>query len=48
MISSSSLSHPLMTSLPPNDHEIEHKVLKKLVNLLSIRKSPVIIVDGGK
>jgi pyruvate decarboxylase len=42
------LQTPLVTTLPPNDPEVESKVVRQIIDLLASRTNPVIIVDGGK
>lgn len=41
------LQIPLITTLPPNDTEVESKVVRQIIDLLASRTNPVIIVDGG-
>lgn len=40
------LQTPLVTTLPPNDPEVESKVVRQIIDLLASRTNPVIIVDG--
>lgn len=47
-ISGGGLARPLTTALPPNDAEKESAVTAEIIHLLGSRKSPVIVVDGGK
>ncbi|KAK9235102.1 thiamine diphosphate-binding protein [Lipomyces kononenkoae] len=46
-IVSRNLETPLPTTLPPNPPELEQSVVDKIVDLLSSRKHPIIVVDGG-
>jgi len=40
------LQTPLVTTLPPNDPDVESKVVRQIIDLLASRTNPVIIVDG--
>ncbi|KAK9369637.1 thiamine diphosphate-binding protein [Lipomyces kononenkoae] len=46
-VSSHYLEVPLQKSLPPNPPELEQLVVDQIIGLLSSRKNPIIVVDGG-
>ncbi|KAF2107145.1 thiamine diphosphate-binding protein [Lophiotrema nucula] len=47
MISDAPLASPIRTILPPNDPELESKVIAEIRSLLEKASEPIIIVDGG-
>jgi pyruvate decarboxylase len=42
------LQTPLVTTLPPNDEEVEENVVRQIIDLLASRTNTVVIFDGGK
>ena len=42
------LQTPLVTTLPPNDEEVEGNVVRQIIDLLASRTNTVVIFDGGK
>jgi pyruvate decarboxylase len=47
-ISDAPLASPIRRALPPNDPELERKVVAEIRELLEQAKEPIIIVDGGE
>jgi len=41
------LQTPLVTTLPPNDEEVEENVVRQIIDLLASRTNTVVIFDGG-
>jgi len=47
LISSTPLESRLVTTLPPNDAELEKMVVANIISKIERASSPIIIVDGG-